>query len=80
MRRAPFNKMRMAVFPNTALKTNVGPLPFARTGEGDRVDQGLAIGPRYARVRRCRPERRRPAAISYRPRFVGDERTRIGTC
>jgi hypothetical protein len=36
MRRAPFNKMRMAVFPNASLKTNVGPLPFARTGEGDR--------------------------------------------
>ncbi|RZJ01507.1 MAG: DUF5060 domain-containing protein [Brevundimonas sp.] len=36
LRRGPFNKIRMAVFPNASLKTNVGPLPFERTGDGDR--------------------------------------------
>lgn len=36
LRRAPFNKIRMAVLPNAAMKTNEGPSPFE--GEAERFD------------------------------------------
>ncbi len=49
LRSAPFNKMRMAVFPNASLKTNVGPLPFARTGEGDRDWDATRFDPAFFR-------------------------------
>ncbi|WP_395650636.1 DUF5605 domain-containing protein [Brevundimonas sp.] len=49
LRSAPFNKIRMLVFPNTSLTTNEALFPFARTGDGDRDWDPATFNPAFFR-------------------------------
>ena len=44
---APFNKIRMLVLPNTAVRTNEALYPFERTGSGDRDWDLTRFNPAY---------------------------------
>lgn len=47
LKAAPFNKMRMLVFPNASVKTNEALFPFEKTGPGDRDWDLTRFNPAY---------------------------------
>lgn len=49
LKTAPFNKMRMLVFPNASVKTNEALFPFEKTGSGDKDWDLTRFNPAYFR-------------------------------
>jgi len=47
LKAAPFNKIRMLVFPNTSLTTNEALHPYVKTGPGDRDQDLTRFNPAY---------------------------------